>query len=69
MEIMDRQGFEILLSSSFSLYGCTHGVRRFLGQGLNPSHSCDLYSIAAAMLDPLTYCAGLRTESTSSAAI
>ena len=26
----------------FKFYGCTHDIRKFLGQGLNLSHSCNL---------------------------
>ena len=27
----------------FSFYDHTHGICKFLGQGSNPSHSCDLH--------------------------
>ena len=26
-------------------YGCTHSIQKFSGQGLNLSHSCNLYQI------------------------
>ena len=41
------------LSLSLSLYGRTHSLWKFLGQGLNPTTAVT-YAAAAAMLDPLS---------------
>ena len=34
-----------------SYFGHNYSIGKFLGQGLNPSHSCD-YTMDAALLDP-----------------
>ena len=35
-------GFCLFVCFCFCFYGCTHGIRKFLGQRLNLSHSCKL---------------------------
>ena len=39
------------------LNGCTRGIWKFLGQGLNPKCSCTTTAVAMSMSDPLTHCA------------
>ena len=43
----------------FKFYGCTHW--KFPGQGLNPSHRCDL-TTAVAKPDPLVHCVGTGSK-------
>jgi len=48
------------------VFGCTHGIWKFPGQGSNPSHSCDLHTTACSNAASLTQCAGLRIEPVAS---
>lgn len=45
----------IVVGLFFSFYGCTHGMWRFLGQGL-------IRITATVMQDPLTHCTRLGIE-------
>lgn len=61
----------------FLFYDCTHGIQKFPGQGLNLSHSCDLYHSCGNIrsfspMEPgprieavrfLTYCTTVETHS------
>ena len=49
---------------SLSVFGCTHGIRTFPGQGSNPSHSCDP-GHSHGNAGSLTHCVGLGIEPTS----
>ena len=51
-----------LHSSVLFLYGHTQGMWKFPGQGLNPSHSCDLNHRCGTATPP-THCAALGIES------
>ena len=58
---MYLQKWDLTYTSSF-YYGCTHSIWKFLGQGLNRSHSYDLCCSCGHMLDPLTHCASVVTH-------
>ena len=49
--------FQCQLSSLY-FYGCTCGIWKFLGQGLNPSHSCDLSHSCGNIRSFLIHCTG-----------
>ena len=48
--------FNFIYSFIFFLFGHTHGIRNFLGQALNLSHSCNLHC-SCGNARSLTHCA------------
>ena len=60
---LHRKGTHLLLFFFFLMAALE--TWKFLGDGMNPRHSCDL-TAAAAMLDLFNHCAGLGIEPASS---
>ena len=39
--VLSGESFETSRSDVVFFFGCVHSMQKFLGQGSNPSHSCD----------------------------